>query len=173
MFVVYCIVLVPCIVNLRMANRSVIYNLSGTVLVSVVVLFFLRENRPYFDLHTLVPVPVPDWSLLTCMAPGGCLASHLSTRDAGWNLHRGGFFLFSDCVSGSGPSFRSGSEPRTGSKPDPDGGKGWIKTWIRTQVNPDPHPGFFFLPDPHHKVLPHGSIWFVVFYVIKIFIDHF
>jgi hypothetical protein len=78
------------------------------------------------------------------MAAGGCFASHLSTRDAGWNLHRGEVFsYFSDCGSVSSPC-RPGSESRTGSKPDHDGGKGWIEIWIRTQVNLDPHTGFFY-----------------------------
>jgi hypothetical protein len=44
MFVVYCIVWIPYVVNLRMADRNVRYNLSSTVLVSVVVPFFLRET---------------------------------------------------------------------------------------------------------------------------------
>jgi hypothetical protein len=48
-FVVYCIVWILCVVNLRMAHRNVRYNLSGTVLVSVVVLFLLRET-----VHTLI-----------------------------------------------------------------------------------------------------------------------
>jgi hypothetical protein len=109
-------------------------NFPITVLVSVVVLFFLGEtirtsfrtlqNRHRYPIKGCSPAvrPVAAWPVISRLVMrAGC-------------LHRGEvFFNFSDCGSGSSPSCWSGSASRTVSKPDHDGGKG-----LDQDTDPDP-----------------------------------
>jgi hypothetical protein len=145
MFVVYCIVWILCVVNLRMANRNVRLNLSSTVLVSVVVLFFLGEPSILRSAHSGTGTGTQSKA---AHLHGGRWLLGQSSLDSWCGLEpaqrRGYSFIFQ--IVDPDPALPVGPDPRP--EPDPNrimmGEKGWIKIRIRTPVNPDPHPGLFY-----------------------------